>query len=76
MSTNLNSFLIAPEAIDVATNTIETAEEVASKLRKVLQCFDADKLYPSTNCGITPLSHQVARGKMAALNAGAEIVRR
>ena len=62
-------------AIDVATNTIETPEEVADTLRKVLQFVDADKLYPSTNCGMTPLSRTVAEGKMQALSAGAAIVR-
>ena len=63
-------------AIDVATNAIETPEEVADTLRKALQFVDADKLYPSTNCGMTPLSRQVARGKLSALSAGAEIVRK
>ena len=62
-------------AIDVATNTIETPDEVANTLRKALQFVDADKLYPSTNCGMTPLSRHVARGKLAALSAGAAMVR-
>lgn len=63
-------------AIDVASNTIETPEEVANTLRKALQFVDADKLYPCTNCGMAPLSRQVATGKLRALSAGAEIVRR
>ncbi|WP_330992955.1 methionine synthase [Pluralibacter gergoviae] len=63
-------------AIDVATNTIETPEEVADTLRRALQFVDADKLYPCTNCGMAPLSRRVARGKLNALGAGAEIVRR
>ena len=63
-------------AIDVASNTIETPEEVANTLRKALQFVDADKLYPCTNCGKTPLARDVARGKLNALSAGAEIVRR
>ncbi len=63
-------------AIDVATNTIETAEEVAATLRKALRFVDADKLYPSTNCGMAPLPRHVARGKMQALSAGAALVRR
>lgn len=63
-------------AIDVATNAIETPEEVADTLRKALQFVDADKLYPCTNCGMAPLSRRVARGKLNALGAGAEIVRR
>jgi 5-methyltetrahydropteroyltriglutamate--homocysteine methyltransferase len=63
-------------AIDVATNSIETPEEVANTLRKALQFVDADKLYPSTNCGMAPLPRSVATGKLNALSAGAEIVRR
>lgn len=63
-------------AIDVATNTIETPEEVAATLRKALQFVDADKLYPCTNCGMIPLPRHVAAGKLNALSAGAEIVRR
>lgn len=63
-------------AIDVASDAIETPEEVADTLRKALQFVDADKLYPSTNCGMAPLSRQVARGKLNALGAGADIVRR
>ncbi|HDM8033287.1 TPA: methionine synthase [Vibrio fluvialis clinical-1] len=62
-------------AIDVATNTIETPEEVADTLRKALQFVDADKLYPCSNCGMAPLSRDVARGKLSALSAGAEIIR-
>jgi 5-methyltetrahydropteroyltriglutamate--homocysteine methyltransferase len=55
---------------------IETPEEVANTLRKALQFVDADKLYPSTNCGMAPLAREVARGKLNALSAGAEIIRK
>jgi 5-methyltetrahydropteroyltriglutamate--homocysteine methyltransferase len=63
-------------AIDVATNTIETPEEVANTLREALKYVDADKLYPCTNCGMAPLSREVARGKLKALSDGAAIVRK
>ena len=63
-------------AIDVATDAIETPEEVADLLRKALQYVDADKLYPSTNCGMAPLTRRVARGKLNALSAGAAIIRK
>ncbi|WP_413560410.1 methionine synthase [Bdellovibrio sp. HCB209] len=63
-------------AIDVASNTIETPEQVADTIRKALKYVDADKLYPCTNCGMAPLARSVARGKLAALSAGAEIVRK
>ncbi|TOD46999.1 methionine synthase [Vibrio parahaemolyticus] len=63
-------------AIDVATNEIETPEEVANTLREALKYVDADKLYPCTNCGMAPLSREVSTAKLSALSAGAEIVRR
>ena len=62
-------------AIDVATTTIETPDEVANTLRRALQFVDADKLYPSTNCGMAPLSRSVARAKLASLGTGADILR-
>ena len=62
-------------AIDVASDAIETPEEVAATLRSVLPFVDADKLYPSTNCGMAPLARHVARDKMIALAKGAGIVR-
>lgn len=62
-------------AIDVATDIVETPEQVAATLRSALQYVDADKLYPSTNCGMAPLAEEVAFAKLAALSAGAQIVR-
>lgn len=62
-------------AIDVANHAIETPEEVADTLRNALRFVDADKLYPCTNCGMAPLPGSVARGKLNALSAGAQIVR-
>jgi 5-methyltetrahydropteroyltriglutamate--homocysteine methyltransferase len=62
-------------AIDVATTDIETPDEVAATLREALKYVDADKLYPCTNCGMAPLSRDVATAKLSALSQGAEIVR-
>jgi len=62
-------------AIDVASNIVETPEDVAATLRSVLPFVDADKLYPSTNCGMAPLPRHVARDKMIALAQGADIMR-
>ncbi|KGY10398.1 methionine synthase [Vibrio sinaloensis] len=63
-------------AIDVATNEIETPEEVANTLREALKYVDADKLYPCTNCGMAPLARDVASAKLNALSEGAAIVRK
>ena len=63
-------------AIDVASDRIETPEEVATTLRNALKRVPADRLQPCTNCGMVPLSRKVARGKLDALAAGATLVRR
>ena len=63
-------------AIDVASETIETPDEVADTLRNALRFVDADKLIPSTNCGMAPLPRDVALGKLSALSAGADIIRK
>ncbi|MCW8348556.1 methionine synthase [Vibrio sp. ZSDZ65] len=62
-------------AIDVATESIETPEEVADTLRHALKFVDAENLYPCTNCGMAPLSRSIATAKLRALKAGADIVR-
>jgi len=36
----------------------------------------AGRMFPCTNCGMVPLPREVSRGKLAALAAGAAIVRR
>ena len=63
-------------AIDVASDQIETAEQVAGTIRAALKHVAAEKLYPCTNCGMVPLSREIAKAKMAALAAGAALVRR
>lgn len=62
-------------AIDVANTTVETPEQVADTLRKALEFVDADKLIPSTNCGMAPFQRDIAMEKMSALSAGASILR-
>jgi 5-methyltetrahydropteroyltriglutamate--homocysteine methyltransferase len=62
-------------AIDVASNRVETPEEVAKVIREALKHVPKDRLYPCTNCGMVPLPRDVAAGKLAALGAGAALVR-
>jgi 5-methyltetrahydropteroyltriglutamate--homocysteine methyltransferase len=62
-------------AIDVATDRIETPEDVAATIRSALKYVPAERLYPCTNCGMVPLDRDVARGKLRALGAGAALVR-
>jgi 5-methyltetrahydropteroyltriglutamate--homocysteine methyltransferase len=62
-------------AIDVASRAVETPEEVAATIRQALAWVPPERLYPCTNCGMVPLPREVARGKLAALVAGARLVR-
>jgi len=62
-------------AIDVASDLVETPEDVARTIRAALRFVPAERLYPCTNCGMVPLSRDVARAKLGALAAGAALVR-
>ena len=63
-------------AIDVATNRVETPEDVASVLRSATKFAGAERIYPCTNCGLAPLPRGVAEGKLKALGAGAALMRK
>ena len=62
-------------AIDVATDVVETPEQVAATLREALQYVKPQHLYGCTNCGMAPMARPVAEAKLRALAAGARIVR-
>lgn len=61
--------------IDVASTDIETPEAVAAVIDEALKHADAESIYPCTNCGLAPLSREVAVGKLQALGAGAALAR-
>jgi 5-methyltetrahydropteroyltriglutamate--homocysteine methyltransferase len=60
--------------IDVASDEIETPEQVAATIREALKYVAPEKLFPCTNCGMAPMSHGVAYGKLSALAKGAAMV--
>ncbi len=63
-------------AIDVASNEVETPEQVAETLRAASQFVDPGRIFPCTNCGMAPLSRNVAAGKLHALAEGAALLRK
>jgi 5-methyltetrahydropteroyltriglutamate--homocysteine methyltransferase len=63
-------------AIDVATDLIETPEEIAEMVGAVLKYVPKDKLILGTNCGLAPLDCDVAIAKLEALGKGAALARR
>ena len=59
--------------IDVASDTIETPEEVADTIGRALQFVPHRHLIACTNCGLAPMSREVAQGKLQALVKGAAL---
>jgi 5-methyltetrahydropteroyltriglutamate--homocysteine methyltransferase len=61
--------------IDVASDTIETPEEVADTIARALQFVPRERLIACTNCGLAPMSRAVAEAKLRALADGAALAR-
>jgi 5-methyltetrahydropteroyltriglutamate--homocysteine methyltransferase len=59
--------------IDVATDRVETPDEVAGLIEKVAEHMPPERIYPSTNCGLVPLGRDLARAKIGALTAGTKL---
>ncbi|HZY20587.1 MAG TPA: methionine synthase [Ramlibacter sp.] len=61
--------------IDVASDTVETPQEVADTIGRALQFVARERLIPCTNCGLAPMDREVARRKLEALGQGAALAR-
>ena len=61
--------------IDVASDVIETPEQVADTIGMALQHVPRERLFPCTNCGLAPMSREVALKKLEALAQGAALAR-
>jgi 5-methyltetrahydropteroyltriglutamate--homocysteine methyltransferase len=62
--------------IDVATNEIETAEQVAATIEKAMRYVPKERIIACTNCGMAPMRRDIALKKLEALGRGAELARR
>jgi len=62
--------------LDIRTMQIESPEQVAERIRKVTNVISPERVTLSTDCGMKPLPRLVAKMKLQALVAGAEIVRK
>jgi 5-methyltetrahydropteroyltriglutamate--homocysteine methyltransferase len=59
--------------IDVASDQVETPEEVAETIVRALQHVPRERLIACTNCGLAPMSRAVAEAKLKALAEGARL---
>jgi 5-methyltetrahydropteroyltriglutamate--homocysteine methyltransferase len=61
--------------IDVASDRVETPQEVSKVIQQALKFVPARHLYPCTNCGLAPMDREVAAAKLRALGEGAALAR-
>jgi 5-methyltetrahydropteroyltriglutamate--homocysteine methyltransferase len=61
--------------IDVASDRVETPEEVADLIAEAMKHVAKARIRPCTNCGMAPMNREVAVAKLEALGAGAALAR-
>ncbi len=61
--------------IDVATDTVETPEQVAQVIGEVMKYVPKERIVACTNCGMAPMRREIAEAKLMALGAGAALAR-
>ncbi len=62
-------------AIDVASDAVETPQEVAAVIAEAMKYVAKDKIIPCTNCGMAPMRRDIALAKLKALGEGARMAR-
>ena len=61
-------------AIDVASNVIETPQQVAATLREAMKYIPVEHIHGCTKCGMAPMARPIAEAKLQALAAGARLL--
>ncbi len=61
--------------IDVASDVVETAEEVADTIERALEFVPKERLFPYTNCGLAPMARNDAWAKLRALAEGTKLAK-
>src|SRR5689334_21616209 len=71
----LKGKLVQAGVIDVASDSVETAEDVVKVIEDVSQFVPRSNIIPTTNCGMAPMRRDIAEAKLMALGAGAKLAR-
>jgi 5-methyltetrahydropteroyltriglutamate--homocysteine methyltransferase len=66
---------IGAGVIDVHSKRVETPEEVAKDINKVLSYFPVEKVWINPDCGLKLLSRKIAYQKLLSMVEGTKIVR-
>ena len=62
--------------IDVASDAIETPEEIAAVISAAAEYVRPQHIVPCTNCGMAPMRRDIAASKLKALARGTALARR
>jgi 5-methyltetrahydropteroyltriglutamate--homocysteine methyltransferase len=62
-------------AIDVATDVVETPEDVAAVIAEAMKYLPKERIIACTNCGMAPMGWDIAFAKLEALGRGAALAR-
>jgi 5-methyltetrahydropteroyltriglutamate--homocysteine methyltransferase len=62
--------------IDVASDAIETPEQVAAAIEAALKHVPQERIIAGTNCGMAPMRRDVAAAKLVVLGQGAALARK
>lgn len=71
----LKTKIVQAGVIDVASDTVETAEDVVSVIDAVSKFVPKSNIIATTNCGMAPMRREIAEAKLMALGAGAALAR-
>jgi len=71
----LKGKVVQAGVIDVASDEVETAEDVVATIEAVAKFVPRSNIVATTNCGMAPMRRDIAEAKLAALGAGAKLAR-
>ncbi|WP_375789217.1 methionine synthase [Bradyrhizobium sp. Pha-3] len=67
--------IVQAGVIDVASDEVETAEDVVKVIEAVAKHVPKANIIATTNCGMAPMRRDIAEAKLIALGAGAKLAR-
>ncbi|WP_424627232.1 methionine synthase [Bradyrhizobium sp. SYSU BS000235] len=71
----LKNKVVQAGVIDVASDTVETPEDVVKVIEAVMKFVPKERITATTNCGMAPMRRDIAEAKLRALGAGAKLAR-
>ncbi|MET4113817.1 5-methyltetrahydropteroyltriglutamate--homocysteine methyltransferase [Bradyrhizobium sp. JR1.5] len=71
----LKTKIVQAGVIDVASDTVETADDVVQVIDAVSKFVPKSNIIATTNCGMAPMRREIAEAKLMALGAGAALAR-